>query len=139
MRKVFLDANVVLDFLDAERRYHEHSKKVMEILINEDAVIVISEDILTTVYYVVKDKKAVLNFFEYILHNWEIAAFGRNVIENAVKLCNADMELDFEDVSQSLCAGEAGCMVLITNDKNFFKDGVPVLSAEKYIRDKLMK
>jgi predicted nucleic acid-binding protein len=133
LKKIFLDANIVLDFLDSTRDSHNSTKKVFEILIDQNSTIVISEDILTTIYYVVKNKHSVHNFFETIITSWEIVSFGSKVISNGVAICKENLDLDFVDVIQSLCAKEYGCSLIISNDKNFYNSGVSVLSSEKFI------
>ena len=57
MKKIFLDANVVLDLLDAVRPEHHASRRVIEKIIRNGHRAVVTEDILTTVYSIVKDKQ----------------------------------------------------------------------------------
>lgn len=134
MKKIFLDANIVLDLLDSTRSSHSISKNVFEKLIDNNYTIVISEDILTTIYYIVKNKQAVLDFFETIAAAWEIVSFGKKVISNTINLCKANSNLDFEDVIQSLCAKESDCSIIVSNDKNFYNCGIPVVSGEEFIK-----
>jgi predicted nucleic acid-binding protein len=133
VKKVFIDANIILDLLDSTRTCHSISKKVFEDLIDQNLQIVISEDILTTIYYIVKNKRAVLEFFEIITDQWEIVSFGNLTIVDAINLCKEDSSLDFEDVIQSLSAKESGCSLIITNDRNFFSCGVPIMGAEEFV------
>lgn len=133
MKKIFLDANIVLDLLDSTRNSHNISKNVFEYLINSNYTIVIPEDILTTIYYIVKNKKAVLEFFETIITYWEIVSFGTKVISDAINICKSNSVLDFEDVIQSLCAKESNCEAIISNDNTFYNCGIPVMKANEFI------
>ncbi len=133
MKKIFLDANIILDLLDSTRIYHNVSKKVFENLVDHDLQIVISEDILTTIYYIVKNKRAVLEFFEIITDQWEIVSFGKKIIIEAIHICKDNASFDFEDVIQSLSAKESDCCIIITNDKKFYAGGVAIKSSEDFI------
>jgi len=133
VNKVFLDANIILDLLDSTRNNHSFSLKVFEKLIDQNYQIVISEDLLTTIYYIIKNKKAVLEFYELVVEQWEIVSFGKNIITDAIFICKEDSDLDFEDVIQSLSAKKSDCSLIITNDKKFFNCGVPVLSSEEFL------
>ena len=92
-----------------------------------DVAIVISEDMLTTIYYIAKEKQRVLAFFQVVLREWRVEAFGPAAVEEAVKRCMEDPALDFEDVLQCLCAKNAGCGTLVTNDRNFHGCGVEIV------------
>ncbi len=134
MKKVFLDTNIILDLLDSTRTYHNISKKVFENLIDQNYKIIISEDILTTIYYIVKNKQAVLKFYEMVIAQWEIISFGKETIVDAINLCKDNSVLDFEDVLQSLSAKKSDCNLIITNDKNFYKCGVSVKSSKGFVK-----
>jgi predicted nucleic acid-binding protein len=133
MKTAFLDANILLDFLDGNRRFHDAAVRALRLLIERDYGIVISEDILTTVYYVVKNKPAVLDFFAMIQSQWHIVSFGPIVIEEAIRLCKEDPALDLEDVLQALGARQARCDLIITNDTRFYRCGVETLHVEDFL------
>ena len=132
MKKLFLDANIILDFLDSSRINHEYSKKVFEKIIDDDWQVVISEDLLTTIYYIIKNKQLVLDFYNAILLQWEIVSFGIDVISEAINLCRENPSLDFEDVNQSLCARGNNCLLVITNDSGFYQCGIPAISSKEF-------
>lgn len=54
-KSVFLDTHVVLDFLDLSRDGNSKAVSLMQYLIMNDWIIVISEDMLSTIYFI--DKK----------------------------------------------------------------------------------
>ena len=133
---VFLDANIIIDLMVPLRPQHEAASALLKYLINNNYQIVISEDMLSTVFYVVKEKKQVLNFFKTIQSKWYIVPFGAEVIQNAIDL-SLEKSLDLEDVLQCLCAKENGCSALITNDKKFVDCGVSIYTADEFLSKNL--
>ena len=131
--KIFFDTNIVLDILDINRLNHTKSKTIWEKLIINKSTILISEDMLSTIFYLNQDKKYTLEFFKLIYKRWEIVAFGNNVIKNATDL-SLENNLDLEDTLQCLCAKENGCTVLLTNDKKFYDCGMDVMSSEAFLK-----
>jgi len=131
-KKVFLDTNIVLDIIDKDRLNHMKAKGIWEILIKNHSTIMISEDMLSTIFYINKDDSYTLEFFKLIQNRWDIVSFGSTVISNAIEL-SLGKTLDFEDVTQCLCAKENGCDVLITNDKKFYNCGVEIMTIEEFL------
>ena len=136
--KIFLDTNIVLDFLDDKRFENKKAIKLINgAIINKDQL-VISEDILTTIYYIAKktvSRKDILIFFEMITFDFLIVGFGKNVIKKSIKLCQKNDKLDFEDVLQSVCAGSNNCDIIITNDKKFPVIKVPVKTTKDFLEE----
>ena len=65
-------------------------------LIMEDYSIFMSEDMLSTIFYISKDKEKVLLFFETILSKWSVAPYGialisdKSFVDCAVEVVNYD-------------------------------------------------
>lgn len=135
-KKVFFDINVVLDLLDSKRPKSTMAKVVLEELILSDSIIMISEDMLSTIFYIHKEKKEVLAFLKIIQDDWAIAPFGKEVIKNAIDL-SIKQNLDLEDVLQCLCAKENNCDALITNDKHFHDCGLSIFTIEEFIEKRI--
>ena len=132
-RKIYFDTNIVLDMIDASRPNHIKSIQLLKQLGLQKYQMYISEDMLSTIYYISKDKTSTLEFFENIIYiDWNILAFGTHVIKNATQLALKE-NLDLEDLLQCLCAKENECQILITNDKKFYDCGLDVLSAEAFL------
>lgn len=88
---------------------------------------------LTTLYYISKDKKQTLRFFkDLIFIDWNVLIFGMGTIGKATELA-LEKDVDLEDVLQCLCAKESDCNILITNDKKFYNCGIEVLTVEKFL------
>ena len=132
-KKIFFDINIVIDFIDIKRPNHKLAKKLVHKLVLNDYQIVISEDMLSTIFYIQKDKKKTLEFFKVIQDDWMISSFGRDVIEDAIEL-SLNETLDLEDTLQCLCAKENDCEVLITNDIGFYTCGIKVMAIDKFLK-----
>ena len=130
--KLFIDSNIILDFLDQTRTAHNDAQKIVRYLIMNDIETYLSEDMLTTIYYISKNKTKALEFFETVLQIWKSVSFGQSLIFAAIAI-SKDGE-DFEDVLQCLTAKDNGCSVLITNDQKFYNCGINVMSAAEYIQ-----
>ena len=91
--KIFLDINIVLDMMDKSRKNHKKSLAVLEKTVMQDMQICISEDMLSTIYYISDDKHYTLTFFQKIIQKWEILPFGKDVISNAIDFCTQNGEI----------------------------------------------
>ncbi|PHS34379.1 MAG: PIN domain-containing protein [Sulfurovum sp.] len=129
---IYLDTNIVADMIDGARNNHKLSLELLKKLMLEGYDIFISEDMLSTLYYISNDKKATLEFFENIVYvDWNVVPFGIDVIKEATHL-SLTKGLDLEDTLQCLCAKENACTMLVTNDKRFVDCGIEIAGYEKY-------
>ena len=133
MQLVYLDTNIVLDILDSKRKNHHKIKSLLKKVIEGNMKIVISEESLTTIYYIAKEKQRVLDFFSVIMKEWDIVPFGKRTIMEAIELCKQNEKLDFEDTVQCLCAKEKGCSFLITSDKTFMECGIRIVDVDTFL------
>ena len=132
--RVYLDTNIIVDFLNPSREEYQNSRKLMQNLIDNKREITISEDMLSTFFYINNEKSVTLNFFNTIQNSWTISPFGKYVVKNAIDL-SIQNNLDFEDVLQCLCAKENNCDVLITSDKNFYDCEIKIQTANEFLND----
>ncbi len=71
--------------------------------------IYINEDLLSTIYYVAKDKRKVLLFIEkVILDDWSVVHFGKSVIAGATRFA-LEKDCDLEDALHYFCVKECEC------------------------------
>lgn len=135
-KKIFLDTNIVADLIDTRRDNHTQSLELLKKLIVNNYEICISEDMVTTLYYILKDKKNTLEFLKNVIFiDWKVLEFGKKVLEKGIEL-SLENNLDLEDLLQCLCAKENGCSYLITNDKKFYDCGVKIMSSEEFLNTK---
>ncbi|MBN2783109.1 MAG: type II toxin-antitoxin system VapC family toxin [Campylobacterales bacterium] len=132
---IFLDVNIVLDFLDTTRPFSGLANELMYKLLHQESNIMISEDMVTTIFYLSPNKSKTLKFLSSIQKKWDICDFGTIVIEDAINL-SLEKNLDLEDVLQCLCAKNNRCDVLITNDKKFYDCGVKIMSTKEFLDEK---
>ncbi len=133
--RIFLDINVVLDFLDRSRKCHTQAVQLLEYVVANDYEICISEDMLTTIYYISRNKITVLAFLKTITKEWNILHFGQTIIAEAIELA-LDERKDLEDLLQCLCAKENNCAILITHDKTFYDCGITIYTAADFLKRK---
>jgi predicted nucleic acid-binding protein len=129
MSKLFLDTNIILDFLDKQRVDHEKAKQLFKNIIVNEYSVVISEDMLSTIYYIHKNKAIVLAFFETIIKEWHVVSYGEALTLEAIQLCQ-EHGTDLEDTLQCLCAKKHTCDFIVTSDKTFVNCGVEIVSYE---------
>ncbi len=135
-RKIFLDINVVVDFIESSRGGHQKAVELIQYLTINDYAIHISEEMLTTIYYISKNKKGVLRFLKNVLDDWQVLSFGQQLIKAGIDL-SLKNELDLEDVLQCLCARETGCAVFITNDNKFYDCGMSIQNVDNFLLSSL--
>ena len=124
---VFLDTNIVADIIDSSRKNHASSVKMLEQLIEKQYEICISEDMITTLYYILDDKENALRFIrELVLVDWTVLTFGTDTIKEAIDIALREKK-DLEDILQCLCAQKSGCTMIITNDKKFYDCGIDIV------------
>ncbi len=132
-KKIFLDTNVVADIIDAKREGHQRAMGLVEKAIYDDVVLCLSEDMLTTLFYISKEKAKTLEFFKNVVFvDWEILNFSKETLFEGVELAQSG-NLDLEDMLQCLCAKYGGCMAIVTNDNKFFDCGLKIFSVERFL------
>ncbi len=132
-KKIFLDTNIVADIIDAKRANHTQALKVMEKLIEDDICVYISEDILTTLFYISKSKAQTLEFFKnVILVDWEIVNFGKSTLQEGIDIALQE-GVDLEDTLQCLCAKHNRCETILTNDSKFYDCGLTLMGIEQFL------
>ena len=131
--KIFLDTNVVIDYLEVTRKRHEVASAAMLKIFQQNWQVVISEDMLTTIYYVAKSKAKVLRFFQIVEEEWEILCFDKEVRKKAYEMALKSGG-DFEDIIQCIAAKQVGCEMLLTSDRTFYDCGLEVVGYEEILR-----
>ena len=134
IKKIFLDANIILDLIDIDRGNLEKTRAFILRALKEGVLLSTSCDILSTVYYVAKkriDKQTLVQELATLMDIFEIDVIDKDVIMLALEKNTEDLKLDFEDVLQSVCANMHACDILVTNDKTFLKEDMLVLTLDE--------
>lgn len=123
-----------MDIIDAKRVKHALAMQLMEKVIEEEMVVCVSEDMLSTLFYISKEKQQTLEFFQNVVFiDWEVFGFGRAILEEGVKLA-LSQNADLEDVLQCLCAKQNGCEIIVTNDGGFYDCGLEIVDVEQFLQ-----
>jgi len=127
--RVFLDTNIILDIMMSERENHKKAPLLLAKLVDYD--IFMSEDMLSTIYYITKEKEKTKHFFKTIQSEWNIVPFGQKVIQDAIDF-SIQNSCDLEDTLQCFCAKANNC-ILLTNDKKFIDCGTKILTYNDFL------
>lgn len=133
IERIFFDTNIVLDILNKKRPRHKEATLLWKKAILYDIDIFISEDVLSTIYYVEREKSKTLDFFEVILKRWHVVPYGSKVIHDALAAAKKS-EWDFEDVLQACCGKHHSCSHLVTNDQKFVRLEVEVVNTAEMLK-----
>jgi len=122
-----------IDIINAKRANHTKAMRLMEKLIEDDCLVCISEDILTTLFYISKSKAQTLEFFKNVIFvDWEILSFGKSTLVEGVDRALQE-SADLEDVLKCLCAKHGECEMIITNDSGFYACGLDIVNVKQFL------
>jgi len=125
--KVFLDTNICLDLLDTTRPTSKRSIKwYMEHKDNLDLQFYFSADFITTIYYVLTQKRKVepikvLSAIEQLSFEVMPHYLKHSDFINAKEIFIQTKFNDFEDLFVLSSATRIGCGLFITNDKKLLE------------------
>jgi len=131
IKKVFFDANIILDMIDSDRGNVESVRKLVYNALIKDITLYTSCDVLSNVYYVAHKKlkkSLVVEEMLRILEIFEIVAIDKPLAKKALLDNRENVSLDFEELLQSQCAMVSECDLIVTNDKKFVDADVKHLS-----------
>ena len=131
IKKIFFDANIILDMIDSERGNVDKVKKLVYNALMKDISLYTSCDILSNVYYVgrkILAKDILVEEMLRIVEIFDIVAIDKTLAKKALLRNQIDLPLDFEDLLQSQCAITSECDLIVTNDKKFVESEVKHLT-----------
>lgn len=133
-RRIFIDTNVMLDFLGEREPFYEPVAKIATLAEKDKLTMVASPISFATVNYFLskfespKIAKEKLRKFKIIC---EICNLDEHTIEKGL---NSSIK-DFEDALQYFSATESGCEIIITrNGKDFRKSLLPIMTADEFLK-----
>jgi len=137
-KKIFFDANILLDVFSYDRVSHLYSKNSYRYISkNSDIKLYTSCDIITTLYYVSakKDKINTLLNIEDINKTLKIIDFSNKEVAQTCTLMRENKNYkDLEDTIQYILAKKEGCDLIISNDENFYAQDLEVLSSKEFCK-----
>jgi predicted nucleic acid-binding protein len=134
-KRVFLDANIILDIFDEERVFYKSSSLAIEYLLSNNAELFTSYDIITTLYYVLskKDKSFALEAIKNVNTLCKVVEFSNDEVEKSYLLMKKKNFLDLEDTIQYIMAKKAQCDLILSNDKKFISQDIELLSSKEFV------
>ena len=133
MKKIFLDTNIILDFLGEREGLYEASAKIMTLADKKQIQVYTSPSSISNVFYVLtryENSKIALEKIRKFKLLCSMSVMDDEVVEKAI---NSDFK-DFEDAMQYFSALASNCNIIITrNEKDFKNAMIPVMNAESYL------
>ena len=133
MQKVFLDTNIVLDFLGERETFYDAVAKILTLADKKMIQVFTSPTSIGNAFYVLakyENAKIALEKIRKFKLLCSISVMDEEVVEKAI---NSDFK-DFEDAVQYYSAVSANCDMIITrNEKDFKNSMIPIINAESYL------
>ena len=137
MKKIFLDTNIIIDFLGERENFYEASAKVLTLADKKKIKIFTSPTSISNTYYLLskfENTKIALEKIRKFKLLCHISVMDDEVIEKAIHSDFKDFK-DFEDAMQYFSALATHCDVIITrNEKDFKNAMIPVMNAESFLQ-----
>lgn len=134
MQKLFLDVNIVVDFLGEREHFYKSAAKLLTLADRKKIKIFTSPTSISTTYYLLtkyENAKIGLEKIRRFKLLCSIAVMDDEVIDKAI---NSDFK-DFEDAMQYYSAIASNCDLIITRNEKDFKNAlIPVMNAESYLQ-----
>ena len=134
MQKIFLDTNIVLDFLGEREKFYPASAKLMTLADRKKVKILTTSNTISTTYYLLskyENSKIAMEKIRKFKLLCSISIINDEVMEKAI---SSDFK-DFEDAIQYFSALATNCDLIITRNEKDFKNAlIPVMNAESYLQ-----
>jgi len=137
-KKVFLDANVLVDVYDLSRPFSDVSKEALFFLLQDERVALFTScDIITTIYYLraKENKEKALDDIIKINDFCHIIEFGNTEVTKSCRLMKQNKQFtDLEDTIQYVMAKKIEADLILSNDASFVSDGIELISTEQFCK-----
>jgi predicted nucleic acid-binding protein len=136
-KRIFLDANVILDKFDSNRPWHRYSSELYNYVVVNSKVYT-SCDLITTIYYINSkiDKNSALINIQKITKTLKVIEFSNKEIEDTCELMLRDFDYkDLEDTIQYIMAQKYECDLIISNDTNFVSKDIKIMTSKEFCQE----
>ena len=135
MKHVFLDTNILLDFVIEKREYHEEAVELFNLKFSNELKIYCSTHSIATLHYFIRKEMNEVSSKKYIsqlMSMLETVDVTKQALERAV-VSNFH---DFEDAIQFFSATSNNqIQFIVTNDKTGFRNSsIPVFSSHEFLK-----
>jgi len=127
--KIFIDTNIFLDLILKREKYQEALLIFNAIEKNIFDASILDITILNIDYIAKKQVRNTDAFLSTINQLFTVLGASNVSIDKALNIDNNDLE----DNLQYICAKEAGCEVIITNDKNFYSETIEKMTSTEFV------
>ena len=137
IKKVFVDANVIIDMFDKNRENCVVANMIMNYCVDKNIELYTSCDLVTTVYYILskKGKKKALEDIKAASDIFELIPFANEDLNRAIYLMEKNQRFkDLEDTLQYVLAKKEGCDLILTNDKKFYSPDIQVATTSQFVK-----
>ena len=121
MQKIFLDTNIVIDFLGERANFYQPAAKILTLADQKKIEIYTSPTSISNTYYLLsrfENTKIALEKIRKFKVLCSISMMDDEVIEKAI---NSDFK-DFEDAMQYFSALASNCDLIVTRNEKDFKN-----------------
>lgn len=134
MQKVFLDTNIVIDFLGERESFYKPVAQILTLADQKKIRIYTSPSSVSNIYYLLskyENAKIALEKIRKFKLICSMSIVDDEVIDKAI---HADFK-NFEDAMQYFSAVATCCDLIITRNEKDFKNAlIPVMSGESYLQ-----
>ncbi len=133
MRKVYLDTNVLLDFLLDRPPFCDHIAEIIEASIVDPFNLCVSPISIADMYYIIGKSEGIAKAkrkMKQILELVKVEKVDEKIVHQSAK----SKFKDFEDGIQNFCAVEAGHKIIVTrNVKDFRYSDLSILTPLEFL------
>jgi len=134
MQKVFLDTNIIIDFLGERESFYEAIAKILTLADKKKIKVFTSPSSISNTYYLLskyENAKSALEKIRKFKLLCSISLMDDEVVEKAI---HSNFK-DFEDAMQYFSALASNCDLIITRNERDFKNAlIPVMNADSYLQ-----
>ncbi|MDZ4669114.1 MAG: PIN domain-containing protein [bacterium] len=135
MRKVFVDANIIVDWLNADSTQNKLCSDCLQIIKSLYSKPMVSPVSIAIVFYLVskkvKDKSKVKRILTEAFGHFNITSESQQTLNKAF----SSHYLDLEDAIQYYSAMEAGADAILTfNGFDYLYSNIPILHPEEFLQ-----
>lgn len=133
MKRIFLDTNIIIDFLGNRKPYYEDAAKIMTLADTSELQVFTSSNAIINTFYILRKQEAREIILEKIRKFKLICGISVLNDEIVTKSLYSNFS-DIEDAMQYYSAIAENCDVIVTrNEKDFAKSALPIMNAENFL------
>lgn len=133
MKKLYLDTNILLDFLGERHPFYDAVAKLVTLADKGKVALTASPLSFATAYYLLS-KYETPSIAREKLQKFKILCSVSNLNEQHIEKALNSSFSDFEDAIQYFCALDSNSQIIITRNPKDYKNALlPVMSAEEYL------